>query len=320
MTKNKIWHTKKLSNVLQELHSSEHGLSKNEVISRLKQYGPNKLPETKVDSLFLIFLQQFQNPLIYILIIISFVIFFIGEIVDGSIIFAVLLFNAIVGAVQEGKARNTLLALKKFIETKATVLRDGVALIIPDTEVVPGDIILLSEGEKIPADARIIVSNSIKVDEAEMTGESEPIHKIADAISLGNKSDISRVNMLFKGTNIVSGNGQAVIVATGVDTVIGKIAEHITTIDTEIPLKTNIRYLSRFIIIIVASISTALFALGFILGKPIKEMFATVVSLSVSIIPVGLPIVVTLILATGVWRMSRRNVLVKKTNNLKLQL
>jgi len=309
---NKNWHTKTVPDVLQELNSSEHGLSKEEVILRLKQYGLNKLPEVKPDGLFLIFLRQFQSPLIYILIVASIIVFFLGEIVDGSIILAVLLFNAIVGAIQEGKAQNTLLSLKKFVKTKATLLRDGQAIIIPDEEIVPGDIILLSEGEKIPADARIIVSNNINVDEAAMTGESRPVHKIADAIFLGRESDISRTNMLFKGTNIVSGSGKAVIVATGTNTVIGKIAEQIVVSDTEIPLRANIRHLSRLIIAAVLGISIIIFFIGVVSGKPVKEMFVMIVSLSVSVIPEGLPIVVTLILATGVWRMSKWNVLVKK--------
>ncbi len=306
------WHTETIPDILQTLNTSERGLDMNEVTARLKEYGYNKLPESKPDSLPIIFLHQFQSPLIYILLAASAIIFFMGDTIDGSIILAVLLFNAIVGTVQEGKAQNTLLALKKFVETKATVLRDGKELIISDTEVVLGDIILLAEGEKVPADARIIASNSLKADEAAMTGESEPVHKIAEVLNGQNVATADQKNMLFKGTHIVSGHGRAVVVATGSDTVIGKIAKQIATIDTEIPLKANIRNLSRLIIITVAGISTFLFTFGIIIGKPVEEMFTTVVSLAVSVIPEGLPIVVTLILATGVLRMSKRNALVKK--------
>ncbi len=306
------WHTKTISHILQNLHTNERGLTAVEFAIRLKEYGYNKLPESKPDGLPVIFLRQFQSPLIYILLFASAIVFFMGETVDGSIILAVLLFNAIVGTVQEGKAQNTLLALKRFVETKSTVLRDGKELIIPDTEVVPGDIILLMEGEKVPADARIITSNSLKVDEAAMTGESEPVQKITKVLAGQNVATSDQKNMLFKGTHVVSGNGRAVVVGTGSDTVIGKIAKQIATINTEIPLKTNIRNLSRLIIITVALISVFLFMFGIILGKPVKEMFTTIVSLAVSIIPEGLPIVVTLVLATGVWRMSKRNALVKK--------
>ncbi len=307
------WYTKTIPKTLSSLHASERGLTTVEVALRIKEYGYNKLPESKPDSLPVIFLRQFQSPLIYILLIASATVFLMGETIDGSIILAVLVFNAIVGTVQEGKAQNTLLALKRFVETKATVLRDGKELIISDTEVVPGDIISLAEGEKVPADARIINANSLKADEAAMTGESEPVQKIAEVLNGQNVATADQKNMLFKGTHIVSGNGRAVVVATGIETVIGKISKEIAAIDTEIPLKTNIRDLSRLVIITVAGISTFLFTFGIIiLGKPVREMFTIVVSLAVSIIPEGLPVVVTLVLATGVWRMSKRNVLVKK--------
>ncbi len=307
-----MWYLKTLPETFQALDSNEHGLSKTETTRRLQEYGLNKLPEAKVDGLAVIFLRQFQSPLIYILLAASIIIFAMGETIDGSIILAVLFFNAIVGTIQEGKAKNTLLALKKFVETKATVLREEKELIIPDSEVVPGDIIILQEGEKVPADSRIIAATNLKIDEAALTGESEPTHKIADDL---NKVDLpisEQKNMIFKGTHILAGNGKAIVVATGIETVIGKISKEIAEIDTEIPLKINIRYLSRLIVIAVASISAFLFLLGVISGKSVKEMFTTVVSLSVSIIPEGLPIVMTLVLATGVWRMSKRNALVKK--------
>ena len=306
-----LWHTKSSTAVIEELHSTEHGLSNAEVILRLKQYGPNKLPEAKVDGIFTIFLRQFQSPLIYILVAASIVVFAIGEVVDGSIILAVLLFNAIVGTIQEGKAQNTLLALKKFVETKATVLRDDKEIIISDTELVPGDILILQEGEKIPADARVMLSHNLKVDEAALTGESEPVHKTSEQEALGETAGQYK-NIVYKGTNIVAGNGRAVVVATGSQTTIGAIASKIALVNTEIPLKSNIRYLSRLIIATVAIVSIVIFTLGIAVGKPIKDMFTTIVSLSVSIVPEGLPIVVTLILAMGVWRMSKRNALVKK--------
>ena len=306
-----LWHTKSSAAVIEELRSSERGLSNDEVILRLKEYGRNKLPEAKVDGVVTIFLRQFQSPLIYILVAASIVVFVIGEVVDGSIILAVLLFNAIVGTIQEGKAQNTLLALKKFVETKATILREDKEMIVSDTELVPGDILILQEGEKIPADARVIVSHNLKVDEAALTGESEPVHKTSE------REDAREIvgqykNIAYKGTNIVAGNGRAVVIATGLQTIIGTIASKIALVNTEIPLKSNIRYLSRLIIATVAIVSITIFTLGIVVGKPVKDMFTTIVSLSVSIVPEGLPIVVTLILAMGVWRMSKRNALVKK--------
>ncbi len=306
------WHTKTSSELFQILNTNEHGLSKEEARRRLQKYGLNKLPETKAEKIITIFLRQFQSPLIYILLVAGLIVLIMKEIIDSFLIFAVLLFNAIVGAVQEGKAQNTLLALKKFVETKVIVLREGKELIISDTELVPGDILILQEGERVPADSRIISSYNIRVDEAVLTGESSPVHKITDILENPDLPTTEQKNMVFKGTHIVGGNGKAVVVVTGLETVIGKIAKEIAAIDTEIPLKTNIRHLSRFIIFIVLTISVSLFFIGIIFGKSAKEMFTIAVSLSVSIIPAGLPIVMTLVLATGVWRMSKRNVLVKR--------
>ncbi|MFA4890348.1 MAG: HAD-IC family P-type ATPase [Candidatus Paceibacterota bacterium] len=309
---NKNWHTLSTLDVIKLLGSEEYGLTKEEAKKRLQEYGPNKLAEGKKDSLAVIFLRQFQSPLIYILFAAGMIVFAMGNITDGFVIFAVLIFNAIAGTLQEGKARNTLLALKNFSETNATVLRDNREIVVPDKEVVPGDIIAIQEGEKAPADARIIFSNYFKVDEAALTGESASIHKTPDILADEDLPVADQKNMIFKGTHIVAGNAKAIVVATGPLTVIGKISREIAGIKTEIPLKANIRYLSRIIIAAVAVISFTLFFLGLAMGKPAKEMFATVVSLSVSIIPEGLLVVMTLVLATGVWRMSRRNALVKK--------
>src|SRR3989339_271483 len=306
------WYSFTLDKTFKKLDSSDRGLSLYAAKERLKRYGANSLPEEKPRSKLRLFLSQFQSPLIYILLAAGAIVFAMGETIDSSIILAVLLFNAIVGVIQEGKAQNTLLALKKFVETNATVLRDGKEFIIPDREFVPGDIILLREGDRIPADARVVLSQNLKIDEASLTGESEPIYKNTDALERDNLPTAEQKNMVWKGTHVVSGNGRAIVVATGLGTVIGSIAKQISTINTETPLKANIRYLSRAIIITVAVISTILFTVGILSGHSVKEMFMIVVSLSVSIIPEGLPIVMTLVLARGVSRMSKRNALVKK--------
>lgn len=306
------WHAKSEVEIIKELRTDPGGLSFAEVADRLKKYGANKLLETKPDNLVMIFLRQFQSPLIYILIVAALIIFIIGEMSDGLIILAVLLFNAVVGSVQEGRAQNTLLALKKFITAPATVLRQGRELIVTDGEVVPGDIIILREGEKVSADARIFLSRNLNLDESMLTGESEPAHKTEETIKQDDLPTPEQKNMVFKGTNVLSGSGKAIVVGTGLNTVIGQIAKKISAIDTEIPFKANVRHLSRLIILAVAAISLSLFSFGVITGKPAVEMFTTVVALSVSIIPEGLPIVMTLVLAMGVWRMSKRQVLVKK--------
>lgn len=307
-----MWHNKSIEDTLKALNTSEQGLSLQESLRRLETYGQNKLPESKPDGTLLIFIRQFKSPLIYILFAAAGVVFAMGETVDATIIFAVLLLNSFVGTIQEGKAQNTLVALQKFTETDATVVRNGKEIIVSDKDIVPGDIIILQEGEKVPTDARLIFSNSLTIDEASLTGESGPVSKISMVIQNENIPIIERKNMVFKGTHVLSGAGRAVVVATGTSTEIGRIAKQISSIESEIPLKTNIKYLSRAIIITVLAISIALVAAGIFSGRDAKEMFTIAVALSVSIIPEGLPIVMTLILAGGVKRMSKRSVLVKR--------
>ncbi len=306
------WYAKTVNGVFEALSTRKSGLNEQEAEERQIKFGLNKLPQSKTDSTLIIFLRQFQSPLIYILFIASLIVFFMREFIDASIILVTLFFNAIVGTIQEGKARDTLTALKKFSETETKVLRNGEEAVIPDYEVVPGDIVILEEGDKVPADARIINSHNITVDESALTGESVPVHKFAEALKKENLETSEQNNMVFKGTSIVAGNGEAVVVSTGVSTVLGKISREISVIDTEIPLKANIRYLTRAIIIAVFTICGSIFFLGLYFGNSVRQMFATVVSLAVSIVPEGLPIVMTLVLATGVWRMSKRNALVKK--------
>lgn len=289
--------------IFKELKSSRKGLSQKEAKKRLKRDGPNKLPEFKTDNLFIIFLRQFKSPFIYILLVAGGIVFATGEAVDGFIIIFVLLFNSIIGTIQEGKARNILQALKKITKTEASVLRDGKETIISDEDVVVGDIIVLREGEKVPADARVLSSNSLQIDEASLTGESIPVHKTEED---------SDKNTVFKGTSIVSGTGTAIVFATGKDTSIGSITEKIAKVEEELPLKNNIRYLSRLVIGVVGLSVVILTILGLWRGYPVQDIFATAVSIAVSIIPEGLPIVVTLILARGVWRMGERKVLVKR--------
>lgn len=242
----------------------------------------------------------------------SVVVFFLGEFIDAGVILFVLLFNAIVGVFQEGKAQNTLSALKQFVQTNATVLREGKEVIIPDRDVAPGDILILQEGEKIAADARIIESTNLSVAEAALTGESHPVRKTTDVIGTENVPVADQHNMVFKGTYVMVGGGRGVVVATGANTVIGKISQSIALIDTEIPLKANVRYLSRLIVMITGGIVSALFLIGIHAGRSVLEMFTVSVSMAVSIIPEGLPIVLTIVLATGVFRMAKRNAVVKR--------
>ncbi|MBI4094558.1 MAG: HAD-IC family P-type ATPase, partial [Candidatus Liptonbacteria bacterium] len=307
------WHVFSLSEVAQRLGADfGAGLSKDEAARRLEAHGRNELPAGKLDSVFKIFSRQFASPLIYLLLGASVVVFSIGEVVDAGIIIFVVVFNAVVGTIQEGRAQNTLVALRQFAKTEATAVRDGREVIIPDEDVVPGDVLVLHEGEKVPADARLISAFNLRVDESALTGESEPVHKDAQALSRPLAPPADQRNMLFKGTTVLGGSARALVVATGLDTAIGRISQTIAAVDTEIPLKANVRDLSHFIIALVLFLSAVLFVVGVQSGKTLTAMFLTVVSLAVSVIPEGLPIVLTLVLATGVWRMAKRNALIKK--------
>jgi len=306
------WHTRSVADTLQELVSTESGLAPLDAETRLNKYGKNLLPESPPEHMLWKFIRQFQSPLIYLLLAAAGLVFLLGEYVDASIIVFVLLFNALVGMIQEGKAERTLSALKTFTETNATVRRSGVESIISAAELVPGDIVVISEGERIPADCRVLSNQSLKVDEAALTGESVPVYKSAEVVTGVANSPTDMPNMVFRGTHAVSGSGVAIVVATGISTYIGGIAEQIRSVQSEIPLQVSIRKLSNRIIVGVLIFSALLFVLGIARGETARDMFTTVVSLTVSVVPEGLPIVMTLILATGVWRMSKRNALVKK--------
>ena len=302
------WSEQSADLVLGAFFSSSEGLSTAAAAQSQQQYGENRLPEPKSDSLFLIFFRQFMSPLVYILLAVSIVVFFMGEWTDSAVIGAVLLLNAIIGTVQEGRAQNTLAALKKFVQTSALVRRSGVETIVPDTAIVPGDVVIIREGDKIPADGRVIVSHALSVDESSLTGESEPVAKF----SAPDDSDRPN-NMMYKGTHAVSGKAEMVVTAIGLGTEIGRISATVAEEgETEIPLQKDIRYLSKIIMLVVLGASSVLFVIGILMGTPVLIMIKTVISLAVSIIPEGLPVVLTLVLANGVWRMSKRKALVKK--------
>jgi Ca2+-transporting ATPase len=309
---NDKYYNQKIDEVLDLFDSREHGLKKEEIEKRISEFGLNKLPETKRDTLLKIFFRQFQSSLIFILLLATLVVFLLGENIEGIVILAVLLFNALIGTIQEGRSQKIFLALKKFSKTNASVIRDGQEYVISDEEVVPGDIIMIREGEKIPADARIIFSNSLQVDESAFTGESNPKFKKNTLLKKNELSISEQDNMIFKGTVVISGHAKALVTKTGSNTFLGGIAKKIIKIEEDLPIKKDIKKLSKFIIITVSLASFLMFGISLSYGQPLKEVFLTVVAMAVSIIPEGLPIVVTLVLATGVWRMGKKNVLIKK--------
>ena len=310
------WYQKTIDEVLEAHGTTINGLSEQEASLRLKRDGVNALPEAKQPSLVQVFISQFKSPLVYILLIVSVIVLLLGDIADSIVISIVLLFNAVIGTVQEGRANNTLAALKNFIQTQALVVRDGKETVISDKELVVGDIVVLHEGGRIPADGRLIEVVGATVDEASLTGESNAVAKTIDPITeqkgLSTLNPADQLNMVFKGTSIVSGNANFVVTATGVNTQIGQLSVKVMGLDTEIPLQKNVRYLSRIIVIAVTIFCVGFVGWGLWLGLELLVMVKTSVALAVSLIPSGLPIIMTLILANGVWRMSQRKALVKK--------
>lgn len=306
------WYKEKIENIYSAFSTQPEGLTEKEVIEKRKQYGKNTLKESKKISVLILFLQQFKSTFAIILIFASIIIFFLGEYVDGAIILIVILLNAVIGSIQEGKAQNTLASLKSIVKSSATVIRGGEHLNVEDIDLVPGDIIFIKDGDMVSADARLITSNNLDINEASLTGESGVVRKNSHATFTESTVRGDQFNMVFRGTNVMSGFGTAIVVATGSSTAIGAVAEGLGELHKDVPLKKNIRNLSMLILWIVGIFSFLLFVIGVLSGKTVTTMFITVVAVSVSAIPESLPVVVTLVLATGVWRMSKQNALVKR--------
>ncbi len=287
------------------------GLSEQEAKDRLRTYGPNTLPEPPRETVFSIFINQFKNPLIYILLIAAALIFFVGEDrLDAFIISVVIFFNAIIGTIQEGRTKNIVASLKRFIKTKSVVIRNSEHQIIEDKDLVVGDLIVLQEGERVPADARIIEANNVQVDEAVLTGESQPIVKTTQAIEQ-EMLVADRINMVFKGTYVLTGSGKAIVVATGTHTEIGALQRTIEEIETDIPLRKELDYLSYLILLFILGACLFLLVLGLVIGRPVQELLVMLTALFICVVPEGLPVVLTLVLVSGAYRMARKNVLVK---------
>lgn len=294
-----------------------NGLTESDVEERLKKHGPNTLPDSKTKSFFSIFLSQFKSPLIYVLLLAAIIAFFLGESrADAYIIVIILTFNAIIGSFLEGRAQNILTSLRKFLSNETQVIRNSDKsrnknTIIKIENLVPGDIILLAEGDNVPADARIIQANNLKVDESILTGESRAIKKTDENIDK-EKEIHDQKNMLFKGTSILSGSGKALVVSTGLATQIGKIHKSISDITSEVPLQNQINKLSNWLIAIAAISCLIIFIAGIYLNQSFTSLLYTIITLFVSAIPEGLPIVVTIVLARGAYQMAKQNMLVKK--------
>lgn len=313
------WFNKTVTETLESLTTNANeGLKSEEIEERRKKYGFNELKAKKKKTILVKFLEQFKDFMIIILIIAAIVSGVIGYlqnegITDSIIILIVVIINAIIGVAQESKAEKSLEALQKLSSHVAKVIRDGKLVVMPSKELVPGDIVIIETGDYVPADLRIIEATNLKAQEASLTGESVPVEKNTEAISDEKIGIGDRTNMLFSSSLITYGRGKGIVVETGMNTEVGKIANIINSTDeTETPLQEKLNKLGKTLGIGALVICAVIFVIGLLYGKNPLDMFMTAVSLAVAAIPEGLAAVSTIVLAIGVQRMVKKHAIVKK--------
>ncbi|NLA31185.1 MAG: HAD-IC family P-type ATPase, partial [Methanomicrobiales archaeon] len=297
---------------LQDLGAGSAGLSEREAEERLEHYGENALREEARETKLQVFLRQFKGILIGILIAAAVISFLVGEPHDAAAILIIVLLNALLGYTQEWQAGEAIEALRKMLVQRAVVIRDGVQKEIDASAVVPGDLVVLEMGERVPADLSLTEATSLQVDEAALTGESVPVDKAPGRLPAGTPL-AERNNMVFSGTTVVNGRGRGVVVATGMETEFGRIAGLSQRVMAEAtPLSRQMDILGRDIGFIALAISALAVVVGLLQQRELLEMFLVGVSLAVAVIPEGLPAVVTLTLAIGIKNMLRRNCLIRR--------
>ncbi len=306
------WHALKIEDIFKKLNSSASGLSNQEALSRQEKFGLNKLPEKKIPSVFIIFIHQLLSPLIYILLIAGGISIFFKEWRDAIFIFAVILLNSVIGTWQENKAEKSAAALQNLLKIKSLVKRNGVEVELSAENLVIGDIVFLESGSKVPADLRLFDSQNLSVDESFLTGESQTVNK--ETGDLKEETVLNeRANLVFAGSTIAQGRAWGVVVETGLDTEVGKIAKIINSSEkTKSPLIIRMEKFTKNIslIILVLCVFLALTAMG--IGLSLREAFFIAVALAVSAIPESLPVALTVALSVATTRMSRRKVVVRK--------
>lgn len=308
------WHNRPASEVLIELGSSPGGLSTVEAAERLRRDGPNELTESQRISWFWIFLGQFKSLIVWILIAAGVLSGALGDFVDATAILAIVVLNAVIGFYQELQAERSIAALKKMTAPQAKVRRDGQIALITASTVVAGDVLTLEAGDLVTADARLLEASSLKCIESALTGESETVAKQAGALAPGDIPLGDRENMVFMGTSVAAGTGQAVVVATAMKTELGRIAGLIEDASAEpaTPLQRKLDSVGRILVWAALSVVALVFVLGLLRGTALIELLMTSVGLAVAAVPEGLPTVVTVALSLGVSRMARRRALVRR--------
>lgn len=308
------WHALSVDDVVKRLAvSPDTGLAFAEASSRLEKHGPNKLPAGKKQSAFMRFLQQFNNVLVYVLIGAGVLKLALGLWLDASIILAVVVLNALLGFFQEGKAAEALESISRMLSAEARAVRDGEPRIIPADTLVPGDIVLLESGDKVPADLRLIDVKNLRTEEAALTGESVPADKSVDPVPISATVG-DRESMVFSGTMVVSGRATGVVVGTGSHTELGRINEMLAGVNAlETPLLLQIKRFGYKISAVIAVVGVLVFAFArFARGMEFVDVFQAVIGIAVSVIPEGLPAIITITLAIGVQRMAKRNAIIRR--------
>lgn len=308
-----LWHALPANEVLRQLKTDEHGLPASEVNERLNQYGPNRLPKQKPTPAWKRFLAQFNNVLIYVLLVAGTVTALLQHWLDASVIFAVVVVNALIGIVQEGKAENALAAIRNMLAPKAVVIRDGQHQNIDAVEVVPGDILPLQGGDKVVADLRLLHSKGLRIEEAVLTGESVPVEKNVEAIH--RECLLADRNcMAYSGTLITAGQGLGVVVATGSQTELGRISAMVAGVNRlTTPLLRQMAAFGRSLSLAIVALASVTFAYGvFIQDYSLARMFLAAVGLAVAVIPEGLPAIMTITLAIGVQSMAASKAIIRR--------
>jgi len=307
------WHQLETSKVIETLGSSADGISSAEAEKRLREYGPNLLKEKKKKTPFVMFLDQFRDFMILVLIAAAIVSGIIGELTDTIAIVVIVALNAVIGFVQEYRAEKAMEALKKMAAPAATVVRDGMPLEVEASGLVPGDLVVLETGKIVPADMRLTECAQLKVQEAALTGESVPVEKTTEALHDETLSTGDRKNMAYKGTNVSYGRGMGIVTATGMNTEIGSIATMLQEEEeVKTPLQKRLAAFGKKLAVAVLAICAIIFAVGIIRGEAALLMLLTAISLAVAAIPEALPAVVTISLAIGAKKMVRQNALIRR--------
>lgn len=313
----KVFFAEDIDNVISKVDTSLTGLSSTEVAKRLQKYGANELPRKKSDGIIKIFLRELIDPIVLLLIVAIFASLFIGEVTDAIAITAIVLIDLIMGTFQENKANNTALALSNLVKEKVTVLRDNKEMEILSTELVVGDIVLLSSGAKIGADLRLIEAHNFTVDESILTGESLPVEKQTKKLTSSSLAIAEQTNMVFAGTSVVTGRATGVVVGTAINTEIGKIADTLNkTKEEKSPLTIRVEKFSKQISLIILVIACLITLLLFSKGLPYNEIFLSVIALSVSAMPEGLPLALTMALTIASNKMAKQKVIAKKLHSV----